>query len=91
MGVEMVKTWCRHHGIVDQPHDCAPHAKRNQKLRAAVCAAASLCWRCGKPFTPTDPAVAHHIIPQVDGGQDTIDNLAALHRSCNARIGALRS
>lgn len=49
----------------------------------------SLCHICGFPFftDPSalvfDPPEIDHIIPVSKGGQNSIENLALAHRSCN--------
>jgi 5-methylcytosine-specific restriction endonuclease McrA len=67
-----------------------PHKRSGSYTRAAkqVRATATVCWLCGKPFTPDDPPVADHVTPRMYGGSDRIENLRAAHRSCNGRRGA---
>jgi 5-methylcytosine-specific restriction endonuclease McrA len=66
-----------------------PRSRATQKQTRAIIAAATHCHICGRPFdNPHDPPVADHIVPRARGGPDTIDNLAAAHRSCNGRKGA---
>jgi 5-methylcytosine-specific restriction endonuclease McrA len=43
-----------------------------------------ICWLCGQPGADT----ADHLVAQVDGGGNSIDNLRAAHRACNSRRGA---
>lgn len=47
-----------------------------------------ICALCDKPLEPS-PAKVHidHVIPRVLGGTDDVDNLQAVHKSCNSRKG----
>jgi 5-methylcytosine-specific restriction endonuclease McrA len=55
--------------------------------RRQVLSEENVCWRCGRPATPTDPLVAGHLIPRAIGGPTTRENMRAEHRSCNAADG----
>jgi len=50
-----------------------------------------ICRWCMKPCTPKDPPVVGHIIPVAQGGNSCESNLACLHDSCNAGLGARTS
>lgn len=51
--------------------------------------AGGCCVVCRESFTTDDPAVAGHLIPaaMLDKGGYVPGNLAAMHKSCNARAG----
>lgn len=76
---------CPRHRL--RPTATAAHRAARRQLLAT----ATHCWRCGKPFTPTDPLQADHILPRALGGTDTPNNYGAAHQSCNARAGAALS
>jgi hypothetical protein len=55
---------------------------QHQKARKQLIANATVCYLCGKPFTPTDKIDADHLIPG-----DPYSPLAATHASCNRSKG----
>ena len=56
-----------------------------RKLRDEFLSNNPTCCQCGQPAT-----VAHHIHPKRAGGPDSMDNLAALCRSCHERVEGRR-
>lgn len=56
-------------------------------MRRAVFAEEQTCWRCGRGFTPDDPATLGHVQPHALGGSMLRSNLHAEHASCNCRAG----
>ena len=62
--------------------------------RTAIARTLSACHICGAPIDYTlphlDPLafVADHVVPLSKGGSDTLDNVRAAHRSCNAAKAA---
>jgi 5-methylcytosine-specific restriction endonuclease McrA len=73
----------------DHPKVRVPETRAYKRMRAQILAASLLCHICGKPFTdPSDPAVLDHVRPRAYGGDHSPANLAAAHRSCNARKGS---
>lgn len=56
------------------------------ELRAAVLGAkGTVCHLCGYPGADT----IDHLIPRSLGGDNSVDNLAPAHHSCNSARGAL--
>ena len=47
------------------------------------------CNHCGLHFLPEDITEIDHIIPRVEGGKDTYDNLQLLHKHCHDEKTAL--
>ena len=43
-----------------------------------------ICWGCGRGFDHPDYMEIDHIRPRVDGGADSLHNLALLCRPCNS-------
>jgi 5-methylcytosine-specific restriction endonuclease McrA len=74
-------------------HGYSPRRRRggsylHKLIRAEVLAGATHCVYCQGTATPDDPFEAAHLVAVARGGQDTLDNYAAAHRSCNLRWGA---
>jgi 5-methylcytosine-specific restriction endonuclease McrA len=69
-------------------HRIPPRRSEYQRNAALVRAAALTCHVCGQGFSAADPPVADHIRPRIFGGDDSLDNLAPAHASCNGRRGA---
>lgn len=77
-------------------HGCAPpRAKISKAKRATIYARdAFTCWLCGDQtslvWSQSDPLapVLDHVLPRSRGGDDSIENLATAHASCNAERGA---
>lgn len=44
------------------------------------------CWYCGKKL-PKDQLTKDHVFPRANGGQDTIDNIIFVCKSCNSSKG----
>jgi 5-methylcytosine-specific restriction protein A len=77
---------------------CADHAKaerrrRHETTRAwrtlrqrVLDRAHGVCERCGGAATD-----AHHVVARVDGGPDTLGNLAAVCETCHAGLHRLRA
>lgn len=71
--------------------DCvtpSPYDAEHRRNGAAAIAGATVCARCGKPFTPDDPPTRGHIVSVRDGGTNDPSNYQAEHRSCNSSHGA---
>lgn len=43
-----------------------------------------ICWKCGKPFTETEPNSKEHILPLGIGGDNAFYSTELLHQSCNS-------
>jgi 5-methylcytosine-specific restriction endonuclease McrA len=74
---------------------CAEHAiardnghARRKRIARGFLATQTVCAICGQPARPNDPLTIDHVIPVAHGGQTTLANLRAAHRSCNSRRGA---
>ena len=65
-----------------------------RRYRTALRRSGAGCHICGAPIDYTlphlDPMsfVADHVVPLSKGGSDTLDNVRAAHRSCNAAKAA---
>jgi RNA-directed DNA polymerase len=57
--------------------------KGKGKLRFLWLQQESICPLCRLKITDTDGWELHHIIRRVDGGSDSLDNLALLHPNCH--------
>jgi HNH endonuclease len=55
-----------------------------EALRAEL--APGWCAVCGMGFVSWPPFEAHHLVPRSMGGDDVIDNIVALHRSCHKLV-----
>lgn len=44
------------------------------------------CWLCQASITEETGWHSHHLIPRVQGGKDTVDNLALLHPVCHRQV-----
>lgn len=81
---------------VSPPGRCPAHGGRRNVYASAeykanrriVMARAKVCAICLKPPTPEDPLTCDHIVAASQGGASTIDNLQAVHDTCNKRKGA---
>lgn len=60
----------------------------NQEWQAILSVQDNVCLRCKEPFTEQNPANRDHIVPVSLGGDLVLDNVQALHRSCNTSKGA---
>ena len=47
------------------------------------------CPHCGGRFTKSDPATLDHIVPLALQGEHTMNNLQAMHKSCNSAKQAM--
>lgn len=62
---------------------------RRNRYRAIIAASKPACWICGQPINyqlpHLDPGefVIDHKVALNAGGNDSLDNIAAAHRSCN--------
>lgn len=57
------------------------------KHKARLCAQQKgLCYLCGKPMD--EDCEVDHKVALVNGGTNDIENLCAVHKSCNARKGS---
>ena len=78
----------RHH------HADRRSSTRRNLARAAIRRSGAACHICGQPIDyalpSTDPMsfVVDHVIPLAKGGDDTLDNKAAAHRTCNSTKAA---
>ena len=57
--------------------------KGKGKLRSLWLQQEGICPLCRLKITDTDRWELHHIIRRVDGGSDSLDNLALLHHNCH--------
>lgn len=62
--------------------------RQHRRERGIALAGAVRCWRCGQPFSYTNPPTADHVIPRTQGGADHHSNYLPAHASCNSRAGA---
>lgn len=68
----------------------ARNTSRRDRHRAFIAKAQPACHLCGRSIDYElrydDPMsfVIDHVKPLAKGGSDTIDNIAAAHRSCNS-------
>ena len=44
------------------------------------------CQFCSEEFKKGDPKHVHHIIPRTQGGTNSVDNLAILHKECHEKL-----
>lgn len=51
----------------------------------------AICPECHQRLTEQQPWNIHHIIPKVEGGPDTFENLMLLHQMCHTRLHARSS
>lgn len=72
-------------------HGYSPRPNRGSWRRAIrskqVTSSATICAICGEGERVFDPFEADHIIPIAHGGSDELENLRAVHRSCNRKRG----
>lgn len=69
-----------------------PRGRNYERLRQAAATRDNwICQHCGQPIDPwrrkPDPLAlhGHHIIEVAAGGNDTLDNLAAMHADCHLK------
>lgn len=82
--------------LVSTPGRCAAHgggrrvynSRAYQAARRIVIGRAKVCVICGKPPTRNDPLTADHVVLVAKGGASTVENLRAVHDSCNKRKGS---
>jgi RNA-directed DNA polymerase len=60
--------------------------KGKGKLRFLWLQQKGICPVCRLKITDTDGWELHHIIRRVDGGSDSLDNLALLHHNCHQQV-----
>lgn len=58
-----------------------------EKLRAVFEKTGGFCWYCGVQLQPLGVWEVEHQTPRSRGGSDSLDNLVAACRPCNARKG----
>jgi 5-methylcytosine-specific restriction endonuclease McrA len=71
-------------GMVLSMSKFSSHGRTWDHLKSLCIARDGMCVRCG---TDTD-LTADHILSKALGGEDNLDNLQTLCRSCNAKKGA---
>ncbi len=81
---------CADHQIERKPwqHDRPSRHDRglgseHDRLRKIVMVEEETCWLCGLPGLPDDEA--DHVIPRLEGGPTTRENLRRAHRECHKR------
>ena len=60
----------------------------DEQWQAMLAWAGNACVKCSVPFSALDPATKDHIIPLVNGGDDSIQNIQPLCLVCNSTKGA---
>lgn len=63
------------------------HARRTERLDAAVLAQDGRCFWCGQPFGRLVPPTVDHVVPRAKGGPSWAENEVAACRRCNAERG----
>ena len=76
-------------------HHHAPRSStRRDAHRKAIARSRAACHICGQPIDYDLPSsnpmafVVDHVVPLAKGGDDTLDNKAAAHRTCNSTKAA---
>ena len=85
-------------GAPSERSRCPRHPKRDewhtaqyQANRTLVLARDTDCWICGHPPRAGDPMEPDHVLAVADGGDSTVTNMRAAHRSCNRARGAIHA
>lgn len=63
----------------------------NKKLSSLFVRQKGQCAQCHQPITQETGWNAHHIVPRVEGGKDTLNNLSLLHPNCHRQHHSLKA
>lgn len=63
-------------------------AKTVPSARQLLAKTGGVCFYCGARLNPAVNYTVDHIVPQVNGGDDALDNLVPACRSCNSTKGS---
>ena len=74
--------------VVDSPKETAKRTTFSPAIRHAVFTKSNVCAICGEPLDETNFTI-DHIIPLSRGGTNSLDNLRAVHETCNTLKGNL--